>query len=88
MSIPAIIEGLSDAQRRALVNHIPRFYYGEEDGGWALPARDPDSFAQAGRPLMDRGLIAWHPNPRDSRTILTRLGVSVRAALTSIEEGR
>jgi hypothetical protein len=78
-----IAAGLSAGEREALLRCIPGKYYGTSYGGWPGSAFDPASFCRAGRRLMDMRLIAWHPDRKDSRTLITPLGVSVRAALQS-----
>jgi hypothetical protein len=77
---------LTPGQFRALIRHPKQGYYGEAHGGWPLPAHDETSFCKAGRALMNMRLLAWHPDRRDSRTQLTRLGLAVRAELERQEQ--
>jgi len=76
-----IVAGLTKAQWSPLFWHTPGYLYGNRNLGWPQPARDPSSFANAGRLLMDLGLIAWAPDRKDSRTYLTPLGLAIRQIL-------
>lgn len=78
----ALVGRLTEAQRIAILRHLPTGYHGSRHGGWPGPARDPLSWSNAGRELMNLGLLQWNPSDRrDSRTRLTRRGQAVRAHL-------
>ena len=78
--IAAIAKGLTKAQAKVLRLHAPS--YGGRDTGWPGSAtRDDHSFAKAGRPMMDAGLIAWTNDPRSSRTVITPRGKLARQHL-------
>lgn len=82
--IAAIAARLTKAQRVALRLHSP--FYGCRTLGWpGSPTRHEHSFGKSGRPMMDAGLIAWPRNPRNSQTVLTPLGLSVRQHLQENE---
>ena len=72
---------LSGARRFMLLQHRPGHFFGTRDGGWTEPTRSPHSWSQAGRAMMELGLIRFHPDQRDSRTALTQLGEQVRGHL-------
>ncbi len=74
-----IARGLLNAERTVILQHNP--YRGTRDRGWPEPTRQPNSFQQAGRPLMEMGIVKFLPDWRDSRTRLTPLGIEVRAIL-------
>lgn len=74
--IAEIAKSLSVEQALSLTNHQPGQLFGMPDRGWG-----DASFSRYGRNMMDKGLIRWAQNPRDSRTILTPLGEEVRQYL-------
>jgi hypothetical protein len=77
---------LTNAEAKMLCRHCPGELYGCHKFGW--PDTGDDAFSRAGRVLMSAGLIQWAPNPRDSRTQLTRFGLAVRAAAIASREHR
>ena len=81
--IAALAGRLTRAQREVLLTHRAGY-----DWRWyATSARAPDSWANAGSPMLKTHLLAWHPNPRETATRLTPLGLAVRRFITE-QEGR
>lgn len=75
--VAEIAAKLTTAQREVILTHEHPY-----DWRWyRLSSRVAGGWWQAGRPLMDLNILAWHPNPRQTATSLTPIGLAVRAHL-------
>ena len=84
VDVKEIADGLTTAQRAALVRHASSEAYGDPSLGWPQKASDETGFCKAGYSLMIARLIAW-AGPRSSATSLTPLGLAVKAHLLATE---
>lgn len=75
-----IVSGLSDAQKHVLKLHVPNREYGADIWPYRT-TREPLSFAQTARPMMDIGMLRWCKDKRKTATIITPLGLQCRAIL-------
>lgn len=74
---------LTKAQCWWVLNHAEP--YEHSWGGYSC--RHERSWANAGRCLLTARVIAWHPDPRETATRLTPLGLAVRTILQQREGG-